>query len=453
MLAQAAHQVITLHFVSTMGSEAVAGVSSAANAGVIIGALGQILNVGTAALVAYSAGIKNLPQIERLLNQAFGLGLACAVGTMCVLCGLAPLYMATLSADSAVVDAGVRFLWWVSPGFALSFLMTAISATLRGIGVISVPMLIFALMIILDAAFAIVLIPGNGMIPGLGVTGAALANTLSVAIGTVLMLAYLHRAEPGLAIQRKLLLPKLATWQRIFALGVPAAAELTLTFLSTSVIYFAIRDQGASAQAGFGIASRLIQLLTLPALAFALAAAPIAGQNFGAGNFARVRGAFRSATLFGAMVMLIISLVVQWRPAALLRFFETDNLSAETATSFLQLMSWTLVAQGVVYTCAFMFQALGNTKPALLSATARFVIFSIPATCLSYSAGFNLQQVWYLLAASIVVQAGGSLWLLHVEFKRKLRSAGEIALAFRFTDPTNKTDIGGTLHGPPDIGS
>jgi Na+-driven multidrug efflux pump len=68
-----------------------------------------------------------------------------------------------------------------------------------------------------------------------------------------------------------------------------------------------------------------------------------------------------------------------------------------------------------------MFQALGNTLPALLSAIVRFVIFSLPAVVLSNQPEFHTDQVWLLLTGSIAVQAVVSLWLVQVEFKRKLR--------------------------------
>jgi Na+-driven multidrug efflux pump len=68
-----------------------------------------------------------------------------------------------------------------------------------------------------------------------------------------------------------------------------------------------------------------------------------------------------------------------------------------------------------------MFLALGNTLPVVLGATARFVVFSVPALWLSYQAGFHDEQIWYMFTVSILVQAIGSLWLLQAEFKRKLQ--------------------------------
>lgn len=421
MLVQAAHQVVTLHFVSAIGTDAVAGVSAAGNAGFIVAALAQIVNVGTVALVSHSAGRKDLRDIGVLLNQALVLSFVCALGTVLVICALAPLYMSSLSDDGAVIAMGASFLWWVSPGFALLFPMTVLGATFRGIGVVTAPLLIFTLTVVFDVAFAVVLIPGRGFIPALGVEGAGLASTLSIAVGLLLMLEYFRRTEPGIALRRKLWVPQFATWRRILALGLPAAAELTLMFVTMSVVYLVIREQGASAQAGFGIGFRVLQLLLLPGLAVSIALAPIAGQNFGARSFSRVREVFRTTVVLSTLIMLIVTFVVVWQPQALLRFFETDSASAETATSFLHAMSWTLVAQGFAYTCAFMFQALGNTMPALVSAMTRFVVFSVPAIWLSHQAGFRTEQVWYLLSASTAVQAIVSLCLLQIELKRKLQ--------------------------------
>lgn len=426
MLVQAAHQIVTLYFVSGIGADAIAAVSSAGNAGFVVGALAQILNVGTAALVAHSAGRKDSQEIRVLLNQAFGLGLVCALALVVAICAVAPFYMATLSADAAVVEMGVKFLWWVSPGFAVMFPLTVLNAALRGIGIVTAPMFIFTFTIVLDAVFAAILIPGRGFIPALGIEGAGLASTLSMAIGLILMHAYFRRTEPGIALRRTLWTPRFATWRRILEVGLPAAAELILMFLSMSVVYLVIRDEGVTAQAGFGIGFRILQLLLLPGLAVSFAATPIAGQNFGAQNYSRVREVYRTTAILSAVVMLVVTAAVQWQPEALIRVFDSDRASAATAALFLGVMSWTLVAQGLVYTCAFMFQALGNTVPALLSAVARFIIFTLPALWLSRQSGFDAQQVWYLLSASIAVQAVASLWLLQVEFNRKLRrSAAE----------------------------
>jgi Na+-driven multidrug efflux pump len=68
----------------------------------------------------------------------------------------------------------------------------------------------------------------------------------------------------------------------LLGIGLPAGAEFALTFLSAAVVYYVIRDLGAAAQAGFGIGSRVLQVIILPAGVVATAAVPVVGQNFGA---------------------------------------------------------------------------------------------------------------------------------------------------------------------------
>ena len=65
-------------------------------------------------------------------------------------------------------------------------------------------------------------------------------------------------------------------------IGLPAGGEFGFMFVYMAVIYWVIRDFGAAAQAGFGLGTRLMQSIFLPAMAIAFATGPIAGQNFGA---------------------------------------------------------------------------------------------------------------------------------------------------------------------------
>ncbi len=89
--------------------------------------------------------------------------------------------------------------------------------------------------------------------------------------------------------------PRRDVWKRITAIGLPATGEFALLFITTAVAYWAIRGFGPQAQAGYGIGSRVMQAVFLPAMAVAFATGPIAGQNFGARHAGRVRDTFRHA--------------------------------------------------------------------------------------------------------------------------------------------------------------
>jgi len=195
------------------------------------------------------------------------------------------------------------------------------------------------------------------------------------------------------------------------------------------VVYWIIRDFGAAAQAAFGIGSRVMQSIFLPAMAVAFAAAPIAGQNFGAGNAGRVRETFRAAAFASCGIMAVLTLVCQWQAQWLIRAFTDDPAVIETGTQYLQIISWNFVASGLVFTCSSLFQALGNTWPSLLSSALRLLIFALPAIWLSSRPGFELVQVWHLSVATVALQALVSLLLLRAQFRARLGSLGRPAHA------------------------
>jgi Na+-driven multidrug efflux pump len=157
-----------------------------------------------------------------------------------------------------------------------------------------------------------------------------------------------------------------------------------------AVIYYALRDFGAAAQAGFGIGTRVLGLIQVPAMAIAFAAGPIAGQNFGAGNGERVKETFKKVALIGSAVMVAFTLIAQWSPAVLLGGPGKDSETMAVAVLFLQMVSLNLVAQGLIFVCSSMFQGLGNTRPVLLSSGARLITYAMPIIWLSARPGFRI---------------------------------------------------------------
>jgi len=186
------------------------------------------------------------------------------------------------------------------------------------------------------------------------------------------------------------------------------------------VVYYVLRDFGAAAQAGFGIGQRMLGLIQMPALAVALAAGPIAGQNVGAGDGARVRETFVKSALIASVVMIGFMLLAQLKPEFLLAGFSNDRETMTIAYLFLRIISLNMVAQGLIFTCSSMFQGLGNTKPVLVSSATRVFTYSLPAIWLSTRPGFRMEYVWYLSIAATTLQALLSLWLLRREFRKRL---------------------------------
>jgi putative MATE family efflux protein len=413
-------QLVDLYFVASAGEAAVAGVAAAGNAGFLINALMQVLGVGTVALMAHAVGRKDRADANLIFNQAIVLSALSGLLTLVAGFALARSYMRAVAADEATVEAGTTYLLWFMPALALQFAAQVMASALRATGIVRPSMLVQVLAVIVNIALAPVLIAGWGTGRAFGVAGAGLASSIAVLLGVLMLFVYFRKLERYVGFAPAQWRPQLRQWKRILDVGLPAGGEFAIIFVWMGVIYYVLRDFGAAAQAGFGIGTRVLGLIQMPALAIALAAAPIAGQNFGAGDGGRVRETFVKAALIGTAVMIGFTILAQWRPELLLAGFSNDRETMSVAVLFLQLVSLNLVAHGVIFTCHSMFQGLGNTKPVLLSSAVRLFTYAVPVIWLSTRPGFAIEHVWYLSIATTTLQAGLALWLVRREFRKRL---------------------------------
>ena len=431
MLFQTLYFLVDLYFVSRLGDAAIAGVSSAGTAGFVILALTQMLGVGTVALVAQAAGAKDQAQANLVFNQSVLLSALCGAATLIAGILVTGPYLRAVSADAATASAGIAYLYAYTPGLALQFAVVALGSALRGTGIVRPTMLVQMLTVVVNIVLAPVLIAGWGTQRPLGTAGAGLASSLAIGVGVLLLWIYFVRLEHYVGLSSKLWRPQWATIRRILNIGLPAGGEFFMMFVILGVIYWVIRGFGPAAQAGFGIGGRMMQALFLPVMALAFGATPLAGQNFGARHYERVRATFWHAAILSSVLMLGLTLVCQLRPQLFIQGFSRQPDVVTVGAEYLRIISWNFVATGLIFTCSGLFQALGNTWPSLLSSASRLLTFALPAFWLSTRPDFTLTQVWHLSVVTVALQALTSLWLLRREFRRKLSAAAipPVALA------------------------
>lgn len=422
MLFQTLYYFVDLYFVAALGDAAVAGVSAAGNAMFIVMALTQVLGVGTMALISHAVGRKDQQDANLIFNQS--LLIAALGGLLVLLAGylITDAYLRSVAADEATIAHGRDYLYWFLPGMALQFAMVAMSSALRGTGIVKPTMIVHALTVLLNTALAPILIAGWGTGYAMGVAGAGLASSIAIAIGVVVLTIYFARLEKYVSFHPEQWQPRVAVWKRMLTIGLPAGGEFGLMFFYTAITYWAIRDFGAAAQAGFGIGSRIMQGIFLPAMAIAFVVAPVAGQNYGARQMARVRETFNVASTQCVGVMLVVMVLCQWQPEALVAFFTQEPEVIRVGALFLHLISWNFVMSGLIFTCSGLFQALGNTVPALLSSATRLVVYAVPLVWLTSQPDYQLEQVWYLSIAASAVQAVISVTLLRKQMRLQLGS-------------------------------
>ena len=427
MVFQTLYILVDLFWVGRLGTDAIAAVGLAGNISFIVIAITQVLGVGATTLVSHASGRKDQDRAIFLFNQSQVLSLVAAVIFLVVSMALRHQYAAEQSATEAMRIATEQYLLWFLPAMALQFAMVAMGAALRGTGNFKPGMIVQTATVVINMVTAPFLIFGWGPFPEMGVSGAAVATLLSIAVGVVWISFYFIDAKAYLRFHFGHWRPQLKVWWEMLKIGLPAGAEFALMGVYMAVVYAITRPFGAPAQGGFTIGLRVVQSAFLPVVALGFAVAPVAGQNFAARKPERVRAAFKAAAGMAAAAMLVAAIGMFLGAEALMRVFTTDPEAIAVGVEYLQIVVVTFVPSGITFVSSSMFQALGNTIPPLATSTLRILIAAVPAIFLARAAGFHLTWIWYLGAIATMLQMTLNLILLQREFRLKMDLAARSA--------------------------
>ncbi|MGH9580208.1 MAG: MATE family efflux transporter, partial [Terriglobales bacterium] len=418
-----------LYWVGKLGKEAIAAVSLAGNLMLVVLALTQVLGVGTTTLISHAAGRKDQERAQLVFNQSLVLSVLAGVGFALASFALRGAYSRWLGADGEIARLGQEYLAWFIPALALQFALVSMGSALRGTGIVKPMVLIQVATVMLNIILAPILIFGWGPGRALGVAGAALASLISILLGTLALRRYFVGHARYLKFSPESWRPRLEVWWGMLRVGLPAGAEFALLAVYLVLVYWILRPFGADAQAGFGIGGRMMQSMFLPVMAIAFALAPLAGQNFGAQRADRVRESFQSALLLCSSIMLALTAFCHIAPEAMIRAFSREPGVVAFGADYLRIISWNFLAAGIIFLSSSMFQALGNTLPALASSSMRLLLFALPAFLLAQQPGFRVRHIWYVSVVSVLLQAGMNLFLLRREYGRRLAFIPEAGAA------------------------
>lgn len=413
MLPSLAYQLIDLYYVAGLGAAALAGVSAAATLGFVAVALSQVIGAGTVIVVAHALGRGDRNHSNFVLNQSFTLSIGVGICVLLFLAGFDEWYMRLIAADQATIDAGVTFIVWMLPGFVALMPLAAMMAALRAAGQPVPAIAVQALVLAINALLAPVLIGGWGTGLALGVQGAGMATSISTIVGALVTSLYIQASHSAFRLDRRVMWPlQPSAYRRIFVLGLPVGGEIALMFLLPAVVLYGIREFGVASQAGYGLGIRVTQIILLPGLSIAMAVAPIVGQTIGAANSIRSLEVLRKAIFLGVGLMATTTFLLQVFCEDLVGLFNAGEDERSAAVDFLRIVSLGFIAQSIVTTSSSMFQGLGNTLPPLISSVTCFCLFCLAVAWLSSLPNRQIEQVWYLLVGTLLLQAAIGLWLL-----------------------------------------
>ena len=361
-------------YLGRLGTEVLAAVGFAFPITLFLFAFAGGLGTGASSVIARAYGGGDRRLAARLVTHAellvllvgLAIGVAGFVG--------AEQALALLGAEGEVLRLATEYLRVYMLGFPLFMLSMVGSTLLRATGSAASPGVVMTSSSAVQVAVAPVLIFGLGGLPALGIAGAAWAYVVSRVFSVVLYAAVLARSGMTSASLRGLF----GSWRAILHVGGPATLASLVQPISLLVATRLLAGHGHEVVAGYNVAMRVEVMVHMVLWSASSSIAPFVGQNWGAGNYQRVRLALRQCNWF-CLAWGVVTFAVLWLAGELLvRWIDSNDAVVAVARVFFLVIPLSIGFMGVMQVAMSCFNALGQPFPPLAISVARTILLYVP---------------------------------------------------------------------------
>lgn len=415
--------VVDTYFVSRLGTTELAAMSFTFPVAILVMSVSMGMGVGLTVAVSRVVGQGDQEQVRKLTTHGLLLGNLIVVTVAALgLFTIEPLFT-SLGAAPELLGPIRQYMvpWYLGVGFLIVPMMG--NSALRGTGDTKTPSLIMIFASILNAVFDPLLIYGLGPFPRLGLRGAAVASVIAWMVTFVAAFWVLGRREQMLDLVRPRWKEMTASWRQIFAVGLPASANNIVLPLALGMLTRLVAEQGTESVAAYGVGGRVDSLALLGLGAMATAVSPFVGQNYGAGNYHRVREALwfciKLSLIYGAIAAALLILLA--RPLA--QVFSDQPLVVERIIQYLYAVPLSYGPFCVSVLVGAIFNALNQPLKTSFLIGFRLFCLTVPLALLG-AALAGAQGIFCAIAAANFLAAGLGVWMM-----RRIRRDPEAALA------------------------
>ncbi|ALM54394.1 MATE family efflux transporter [Halomonas huangheensis] len=376
---QTAYQLIDAFWVGRLGANAVAAVSLSFPVLFLLISVGIGLAVAGTILAAQHYGRRELDAVNHVAAQAM-LGMI-VLSLLLAITGylISPHAVTFLGASTEVAPPAADYLQISFLGMPFMFVYAAFQSLMRGVGDARTPLWIVFGTVVLNFILDPLLILGLGPVPAMGVSGAAVATVITQALSAVIGLYLLFYGRFGIQLQWHHMRPDLHLLWRLFALGGPTAVEQSTRALGMMLMTTLVAGFGTVTLAAYGIGTRLLSFVIIPALGLAQATSALVGQNIGAGKVERAEKTANLSALIAFVSLTVVGILAAIFAEPLVAIFVPDTPEVITEGAlFLRLMALTFGLMGAQTVIAGAFRGAGDTMVAMIIALVSLWMLQFP---------------------------------------------------------------------------
>lgn len=376
-------------------------------------AFGSLIGVGASTLSSVLLGQRDYDNARKVLGNVVVLNFIIGgLFTILSLTFLDPILYFFGASDNTITYAK-EYMVIILAGNIVTHMYLGLNALLRSSGhpkqAMSATMLTVVLNCILDPIFIFVF--------DMGIAGAAWATVLSQMVALIWLLRIFSNKEELIHFQRGIFRLQKKIVMDSLAIGL---APFLMNSVSCFVVIFINRQllkYGGDLSVGaYGIVNRYVFLFMMIVMGFTQGMQPIAGYNYGARQYDRVKEVLMRTIKWAMLIMTTSFVVGQLIPRTVVSAFTSDPDLIEKAAHGVRIIVLAFPVIGINLVTSNFFQSIGKPKRSIFLSLSRQLIFLTP---LLYILPIFMGEkgVWWSFAISDIISTVVACLLLYQFFK------------------------------------
>ena len=418
---QMAYSMTDMLWLGHLGSDAVAAAGAAGFFVWLCNALSFMTKIGAEITVSQSVGARDYKRAAEYAGHAVSLASVLALLYICILVVAAPALIGLFHFEEGVAAQAVRYLRIVAPGLFFQVNNNTFSGLYNGQGDSRTPFRISAVGLVVNIVFDPLLIYGVGPFPAWGVAGAAVATAFAQAVVYALFARRVFSVRFPLGRLAFFSPLKREVARRILLLGLPVSLQNALFSMFSLTLATLAARWGSVGVAAQSIGSQIEAISWMTAAGFSTALASFTGQNYGAGQFSRIRQGYRLTLCIAGGVGLAAGVLFFVLNEEIFSLFVNEPDAIAAGGDYLKILALSQLFMVTESVTAGAFNGTGHTLPPALTGILLTGARIPLAYLLTAVPELGLNGIWWSITLSSILKGTVlPLWFLYFQ-RRHLR--------------------------------
>ena len=416
------YNLVDTFFAGKISPEALAAVAKSWPITFIALAISIGVQAGTQSLISNSVGAKENKLASLYVAQSITLAIIISIFVTLFGLNFSEFLLKIMGSSQESIILTREYLDIIFYGSIIILVQLSLNGTLAAQGDTksyrNILIISFFLNIFLNPLF----IFGYGVIPAFGIAGLAISTLIAQGVGVLYLIYKVYCCKLKKFLYLQCFIPKINLLINLFKQSVPIMFTMLMIMFGVFNIFYFVGQFGELSTAGYGTAVRIEQVLLLPVIGLNTAVLTIAGQNYGAKFFNRIKEVYGKALFFGSGFMVIAGIIIYLSSSLVISFFTTDQEVIRSGALYLKVAALIGPIYPVFFITSALFQALKLAIYSLYMTIIRLTL--IPFLSLWYVInirGGDYQDIFYTIMVTNWLMGIAVLFFIPFLLRKKLR--------------------------------